>query len=217
MAPRRPKPASMLEDAIQSILEDEVVAPLVVKAARVPGKDIIKVVQPTIVSIRDQIIKIQTEADPIQFMINIQNGALFENVILTETDGVPGKLIFYEQPNLKQRIEAAKYLANKVLPTLSVQKHIVERPDESGEEAELRPGQPGQPSFSQLVSAAASKAQEAARALPDHRVIYETVEPIVDDDQIRGSTGYIAPPLEVEEVAAEEYEDDVKTLPRSKR
>jgi hypothetical protein len=62
----------------------------------------------------------------------------------------------YETAGLKDRIATARFLANKVLPSLTVTKHLLEAAP-----AEETPGQigaPGQPSFAALVSAAASRA-----------------------------------------------------------
>lgn len=140
---------------------------MVIRAARDPkSKEVIIHRQQTIESVRDTITRIQQEADPIGFLVAVQNGAMIEIIQLSRNeDGEMIQRIHYEQPTIKQRIEVAKLLAQKVLPSVSVQKVVVEdlRPKDKPEDTHYVPGQEGQPTFAQLVHAAASKASLAPR------------------------------------------------------
>lgn len=150
---------------------------MIVPSAR-RGTEVVKFKQTEVKTIRDQVIQIQQQADPIGFLIAVQTGALIEVVdIVAGPDGKPVQQISYVQANLKQRIDTARYLANKVLPSMSVQKVVVEdnRPDQE-RDALSSTGDPGQPSFAQIVSAAASKAQDAAVKMAPMKVVVEEPE-----------------------------------------
>lgn len=108
-----------------------------------------------VVTVREQIIRIQEDADPLAFLISVQRGDLIP-VSFVDDDG--NVCTMYQQASLKDRVDVARYLTNKVLPTLSVTKHVIEsdQPDEQSDAA-FDPNRPGQPSFAQLVAAAAAK------------------------------------------------------------
>jgi hypothetical protein len=176
MPGKRTPPQTALDRAIASVLEGSEMAPMIIPAARNGRKEIIRHAPTKIENIRDTIIRIQTDADPIGFLIAVQNGALIECVSVGEEDSdiEPGMKVlkefkWYEQASPKQRIEAARFLANKVLPSLSVQKHIVEKPEEGVEEHYV-PNADGAPSFAQIVAIAAGKANDVAATLPPQRI-----------------------------------------------
>jgi hypothetical protein len=170
---KRTPPQAALDSAIQHVLDgDDTPAPLVVNVPR-NSRQIVEIKQQSLVTVRENIIRIQQVADPIGFMIAVQQGALFECIDVVERDGHKQQITHYEQASLKQRIEAAKFLTTKILPTLSVQQHIIEdsRDKTPPEERHALSGEPGQPSFAQIVAAAAAQAQRKAVEMAPDRVV----------------------------------------------
>lgn len=186
-----------LDNAIAAILTEGTPSPMIYRAART-GSEAIKIMRPTqVVSIRDTIIRIQQEADPIGFLMGVMQGAVFETPLVMEEatiNEVTGESMkqlkevrLYESPTMKQRIEAAKFLANKVLPSLSVQQVQIRdetKKDAEQEDAAYNPmGEPGQPTFAQLVHMAAAEAQM--------RAVEMAPRVIVQDDVADGRAAYI--------------------------
>ncbi len=170
--------SGVVEAAINAIMNgDEVVPPLVIGAPRNTTMRLdgshrsqsLVIRRPTQVeTVRDQIVRIQHDANPIQFLVDVQNGAMFEIINLeAEVDGYKkptGRMIehkTYQQASVKTRVDVARFLANKVLPSLSIQKHVFDEDNTNAEETEI--GQKGNrgASFAAIVSAAASRAAEA--------------------------------------------------------
>ncbi len=127
--------------------------------------------------IRDNLVRIEQEADPLGFLIAVQRGDL----IPVHTVDADGDLITtYQQAGLADRITTAKFLVNKLLPNLSVTKHLVDSPKEDDQNGPTI-GRPGQPSFAALVSAAASRSY--AEATP---VVSEVIDGRQADSQANG-------------------------------
>ncbi len=167
--------SGVVEAAIAAIMNgDEVVPPLIIGAPRSTTMRLdgshrnnqVVVRRPTqIENVRDQIIRIQNDANPIQFLVDVQNGAMFEVINLEpeldENKKPTGRVIehkSYQQAKIQTRVDVARYLANKVLPSLSIQKHVFDQDGANDEETEI--GQKGNrgASFAAIVSAAASRA-----------------------------------------------------------
>jgi hypothetical protein len=172
----RPKKTDYnLKRGITSVMKSgaEVPPKLVISGNDYPSgkkrRQVIAVRAPTqVLSVKDNLLRIQTEADPMGFLISAQKGDLIACHYVDEEGNIVTK---YEQAALADRISIAKFLVNKVLPNLTVTKHLVEQ-NTGDPEAPVRPGSPGQPSFAQIVSAAASRGYGADA---------EVVEGVVED------------------------------------
>lgn len=120
-------------------------------------------------TVRDNIVRIQREADPLSFLIAVSNGQLFP-VHIVQPNGEIATV--YEMPTLNQRIRAAQYLAEKMMPKMGVIKVVDDRP----------PGAPvpaGAPmTFAQAVEKAASNMAEGRPLLENHA----TIEAQADDE-----------------------------------
>lgn len=130
--------------------------PLVISSGKRNWKEIVRA-KPgaSMVTVRDNIIRIQENADPIGFLMEVMNGSLFPVQFVDENGEIHEH---YVAAGMTERVQIAKFLANKVLPTLSVTKHVVDPAggaDESG--AAYDPSRPGQPSFAQIVQMAAAR------------------------------------------------------------
>jgi hypothetical protein len=157
----RPKKADIATFAIKRKLEDILREngggpgqPLVVNHSK-SGKEVVKIARGPVVTVRQNIVRIQEQADPFGFLIAVQTGALIPVSFVNEEGEVE---TIYQATPLKERIAVAKYLAAKIMPTLSITKHVVD--EGSGEEDDrgaFDPARPGQPSFAQVVNMAASK------------------------------------------------------------
>lgn len=195
--PPRKQPETAFDRALMSVLNGGPPTARIRRAARSSqnGKEIVKVNRQPIQNIRDTILRIQQEADPIGFMIDVQEGAIFEEIVIQDVEEinevtgekhtVTVQRTEYVSPTLKQRLEAAKFLANKVLPTLTVQQIQVQdqrREEANDESAGYNPAlkEPGQPTFAQIVHAAASKVAGNEIVQVPAKVVY--IEPTSMDD-----------------------------------
>ena len=70
--------------------------------------------------VRNEIVRIVNDCDPIGFLADVVNGKAIECHIISE-DGTIHTI--YETPSLTKRIEVAKYLADKYMPKVAVVKH----------------------------------------------------------------------------------------------
>lgn len=125
-----------------------------------------------IASVRDNMLRIQEQADPIGFLIEVMNGSMFP-VQFVDDDG--NIVQHYVTPDMGTRIKIAQFMANKVLPTLSVTKHVLDVPPENGDAAYI-PNAPGQPNFAQIVKMAAMRRRAGGGSVP------VPVEAQIDDD-----------------------------------
>jgi len=142
--------------------------PLVISGNDYPGgkkRREVVVAKSAVVTVRDSILRIQEHADPLGFLISVQRGDLIPVSMVDDEGNVVTQ---YVQASIGDRVDVAKYLANKVLPSLSVTKHVMEVPDE-GQNAGFDPNRPGQPNFAQLVAAAAAK--RGSVHVPDGKII----------------------------------------------
>ncbi len=115
--------------------------------------------QSAVSRITDQLVRIEQDADPLGFLIAVQRGDLIPVHIVTDDGELVTK---YQQASVQDRIVIAKFMVNKLLPNLSITKHLVAQADP---DAPAAPGSPGQPSFAAIVSAAASR--RGARPITD--------------------------------------------------
>jgi hypothetical protein len=77
-------------------------------------------------TIRENMVRIETEADPVGLLIAIANGTPIASFHISENGDVTTK---YETPNVKLRIQAARSLLDKVMPKVSVQASINSKTD----------------------------------------------------------------------------------------
>lgn len=134
--------------------------PLVIRGGKRTWRETVKMRPGTaVVSVRDNILRIQEEADPIGFLVEVMNGSLFPVQYVDDEGNVAEH---YVAAPLDARVQIAKYLANKVLPTLSVTKHVVDVPGGEDGAASYDPNRPGQPSFAQIVQMAAMRRKAGA-------------------------------------------------------
>lgn len=150
-----------IEDVIGSELT-QIGKPLVISGNDRPGgvkrREVVVQRQAT-VSVRDNLLRIQEEADPLGFLIAVQNGDLIPVSYVDDNGEV---VTTFSQAGLDQRISVAKFMATKVLPTLSVTKHVIENGDAPDAESDSAydPNRPGAPSFAQIVQEAAMRRQQ---------------------------------------------------------
>jgi hypothetical protein len=117
-----------------------------------------RVNKPTKLDVKDQLIRIQHEADPVGFLIAAMNGEAFQVHIITEG----GEQISVPmQASMKDRIKIAMHLADKLMPNLNLHKHITP-PGGDGNSGQL-PGASGM-TFAQMVAKASSNADHAPKA-----------------------------------------------------
>lgn len=158
--------------------------PLVIRGTRRNWKEVVRT-RPgaAVVSVRDNVIRIQENADPIGFLMEVMNGSLFP-VQYVDEDGNLAE--HYVAAPMDARIQIAKYLANKVLPTLSVTKHVIDTPDPNDNQA-YDPSRPGQPSFAQIVQMAAMRRKAGGVSMQvDDDPAYHDVE-IIDGEGSGGA------------------------------
>lgn len=74
-------------------------------------------------SISDNVIRISAEADPIGMLIAVANGQPIASYEVTESGEVVQK---YETLTLIQRLQVMKYLADKVIPKMSMVHTVME-------------------------------------------------------------------------------------------
>lgn len=189
-APRVTSRTAVLDRAIEQVVSSDDLTngtpapPLIVRAASQegrPGKQIVTVRNARVTSVRETILRIQHECDPIGFLMNVINGAVFEAHEIGE-DGQPSS--FYESPTLQARIKVAQFLAHKVAPAISIQQHQLLSPPE--EVVHNDPMRPGMPSFAQLVQMAASiqpsGQQQLQPAGPLHAPTDDRMDPVVSNE-----------------------------------
>lgn len=143
----------VLKSSVNQVMQSKATLPsrpLVFSAK--PIKTAVKIRSPTrVLSVHDTLVRIQQEADPIGFLISVQRGDLIPVHYVNEDNEV---VTTYEGASLAERVQIAKFLTNRVLPSLTVTKHMMETP--SGD-TDGKIGTPGQPSFAAMVAAAASR------------------------------------------------------------
>jgi hypothetical protein len=150
-----------IEDVIGSDVS-QIGRPLVISGNDSPGgakrRELVVQRAPT-VSVRDNLLRIQEEADPLGFLIAVQQGDLIPVTYVSDDGHVVTE---YHQAGLDQRIGVAKFLAAKVLPTLSVTKHVMAPPADPSTD-EYDPSNPGQTNktFAQIVQDAALRRRQA--------------------------------------------------------
>ena len=122
-------------------------------------------------SVRDNMLRIQEQADPIGFLIEVMNGSMFPVQMVSDEGDI---VEHYVTPDLQTRIKIAQFMANKVLPTLSVTKVVVDKPEDG--DTGYNPNTPGQPNFAQIVKMAAQRRRAGGGSVPI------PVEAQIDDD-----------------------------------
>lgn len=123
-----------------------------------PAREVAIIREQPLPDIRKEIVRIQTEADPIGFLNAVLNGMAFETHLVLEDGTIK---TFYEYPDLPTRIKVARYLTDKILPRLAVVKHI-DRPSDpegGGSPASAGQGTNGM-TWAQLVSKAGQDTDE---------------------------------------------------------
>ena len=165
---RKAKTHFLVKRGIDDILKGDGVVtprPMVITGNDYPGgrerRNVVRVHEASSVSrISDQLVRIEQEADPLGFLIAVQRGDLIPVHVVTDEGEVHTT---YQQASVNDRITIAKFMVNKILPSLSVTKHLVQ--NDEPPEGTGQPGAPGQPSFAAMVSAAASR--RSARPIRD--------------------------------------------------
>jgi hypothetical protein len=116
---------------------------------------------PPSINVRQNLLRIVEEADPIGFLISVQKGDLQPVTHVSDNGDLE---VVYVQPSLESRIGVAQFLAHKILPSITLKAEVFTNTDEE-KEAPVRPGQPGGQTFSEMVNAAAAKVREHAAAI----------------------------------------------------
>lgn len=101
-----------------------------------------------LLSISENLLRVQELANPLEFLVNAQNGALFPVIHVEEDDTV---VVQYKQFTMSERLSIAKFLANKIMPSLSLTKIISPDTDEENS---------SQASFAAIVEMAAARANQ---------------------------------------------------------
>lgn len=198
--------SNSLTNAIRNVIDNDDIEsaqlPLIMGSARDRLKlEQVQIRQPTrVIPIKDQIVRIQQEADPVGFLIAAQNGELFEEIDVVPDPENPGQVLIakhYTQATPKQRIEIARFLVNKIMPNLNVTKHIMDETNKDGNVDLKNPGKGGQ-SFDSLVREAARRVEDdVMRVLEDGRVEVTGVIPgTVGDDGREGDPFFEEPEIE---------------------
>lgn len=108
------------------------------------GRRELRVIKTQAPQVRDEIIRIVDEGDPIGFLIAVMNGELVESHLVDKDGEVHS---FHSTATLKDRIAIAKFLTNKYMPTVAVTKHMVS--EKNADERNLR----------QIINVAASRGE----------------------------------------------------------
>jgi len=136
---------------------------------------------PTI-NLKENLLRIVEEADPLGFLISVQRGDLQP---VSHVNGIGEIEVRYVQPDLGIRVGVAEFLVHKILPTISLKmQNPFQDGAESEKEAPVRPGQPGAPTFSEMVSRAAVMAR--AQAAGHDKLPGARFEPVKDEGQTYG-------------------------------
>lgn len=127
-----------------------------------PGQEVsIQIPQYTkIATLHSSLARINEEADPIGFLISAANGALFPVHYVVDNNGEPEIVTEYHSFNLEQRERIHRFLANKLVPTISVSKVI---PNKTKAEAAETEEDQADTSFLNMVRNAAGKAKQLER------------------------------------------------------
>lgn len=130
------------------------------KPQHINGKDAreVAVVRTTQVSIKENVLRITQNADPIGFLMAVQNGQIFEYHIVKEDGTIQ---TFYEQATLAQRLSVARFLADKVMPRMSLVK-ISDDGNQGGQSGDAAGAGDGGKSFSAIVERAAQRQRHIA-------------------------------------------------------
>lgn len=141
---------SILKQAKDGVTPDV----MVYRPAQVNGKNVKEVTiikEQPLPSIKDNIIRIVNEADPMGILIAAAQGQLFEFHVVDKHGNIE---TYYESVDLGQRLKIARYLADKVMPRLGIVKHVMPTggggSDDDGSE-----GGDGIGDFARLVNKAA--------------------------------------------------------------
>lgn len=137
---------------------------------------------PTI-NLKENLLRIVEEADPLGFLISVQRGDLQP---VSHVNGLGEIEVRYVQPDLGIRVGVAEFLVHKILPTISLKMaNPFQDAAEAEKEAPVRPGQPGAPTFSEMVSRAAVLAR--AQAAGHDKLPGARFEPVKDDGPTYGN------------------------------
>jgi hypothetical protein len=130
------------------------------KPTHINGKKVqeVTVVRTHTVSIKENVLRITEHADPIGFLMAVQNGQIFEYQIIKEDGEIK---TYYEQATLAQRIGVARFLADKAMPRMSLVK-ISDDSSSGGQGGAPQGGGDGGRSFSQIVERAAQRQRQIA-------------------------------------------------------
>lgn len=122
-----------------------------------PGQQVVRVVENAsrIVPISQQLVRIEEGADPVGFLINAANGSLFpvQYVIENEETGEMEVVTEYAQYSMADRLKTAKFLANKIIPNISLSAAIPTKSSEEKDESDI--------GYDEMVDRAAAKARAA--------------------------------------------------------
>jgi hypothetical protein len=134
----------MLKDQLDGIMKqgDETVrAPV----QNLSDKKALHIIKTPIPQIRDEVIRIVSQGDPIGFLIAVMNGSLVESHIVAKDGEVH---TIKTTATVKDRVEIAKFLANKYMPTVAVTKHVVSEGNKTED---------GERNLRQIINVAASR------------------------------------------------------------
>lgn len=124
--------------------------PIINLAKKKGGKPmtVLKVITTRTPVIKDEVLKIIADCDPIQFLCDIVNGQPLQCWIVAEDKTLIEE---FESPTVQQRINAAKFLTNKYLPNAPVRHAHLHKNIEDDPKAPDKRG-----SYAQIVSLAAN-------------------------------------------------------------
>lgn len=145
--------AKVIDMSIESAKDGSAVrAPVVNLKVRKNGKqakqmDVVRYTEPP--QVGDEVVRIINECDPIGFLADVVNGKAIQCHVVDEDGTVH---TFYETPDLKKRVEVAKFLAERYMPKVAVTKHahLIKNMDEPKGQADPRGN------FEQMVTHAAA-------------------------------------------------------------
>lgn len=136
-----------IEKSLTSAMQGNYQAPVEIPAGRRVVHSRVRHTQ--MPDVREQIIRIYNEADPVGFLMDIVNGKMIETHAVVEKEGQLEVETTYVQPSIKQRISVAQYLAEKYMPRMAVVNHRhMHQLDQTQKD------NPGQRNFAQIVNAA---------------------------------------------------------------
>ena len=125
-----PDRIALVEDAVE---EEQNVPPEIYLPPTINEKNAKAIVlQGQPVSVHDNIVRIQTDGDPMGQLLAMMNGKLMPSYVVQKDGSVK---TIYETATLAQRISIAKWLGDRVMPKVSVN---VKKDMDSDWEADLR-------------------------------------------------------------------------------